>query len=61
MSKLEANGFITSIRTSGNSTFYQITNKGLDVYSKWVKDFLDFAKSADLFYSFIVSYSRPEF
>ena len=47
MSKLEVNGFITSIRTSSNSTFYQITNKGLDVYSKWVKDFLDFARSAD--------------
>jgi DNA-binding PadR family transcriptional regulator len=48
MVALEANGFISSIRTSSNSTFYQITSKGLDVYSKWVKDFLDFVRSTNI-------------
>ena len=47
MSILKANGFIKSIRTSADSTFYQITNEGIEAYSKWVKDFLDFARSAD--------------
>jgi predicted transcriptional regulator len=48
MSILEANGFINSIKTSSNSTFYQITKKGIYEYTKWVKDFLDFARSADI-------------
>jgi len=48
MSILEANGFIDSIKTSADSTFYQITNNGIDAYSKWVKEFLDFARSADM-------------
>lgn len=48
MGKLEDNGFINSIRTSSNSTFYQITARGLEVYSKWVKDFLDFVRSTDM-------------
>jgi DNA-binding PadR family transcriptional regulator len=48
MGTLEANGFINSIRMSSNLTFYQITSKGLEVYSKWVKDFLDFVRSADI-------------
>ena len=48
MSILEANGFIKSIKTSADSTFYQITNNGIDAYSKWVKEFLDFARSADM-------------
>jgi predicted nucleic-acid-binding protein len=47
ISILEANGFIKSIKTSADSTFYQVTNKGIDAYSKWVKDFLDFARSAE--------------
>ena len=37
MAALEANGFISSIRTSSNSTFYQITTRGLEVYSKMGK------------------------
>ena len=45
---LEANGFIDSIRTSSNLIFYQITSKGLGVYSKWVKDFLDFVRLTDM-------------
>ncbi|MGA9297966.1 MAG: hypothetical protein WBV72_11210 [Nitrososphaeraceae archaeon] len=48
MAKLETSGFIYSITTSSNSTFYQITSKGLEVYSKWVKDFLDFVRSTDI-------------
>jgi DNA-binding PadR family transcriptional regulator len=48
MTALEANSFISSIRTSSNSTFYQITTRGLEVYSKWVKDFLDFVRSTDI-------------
>jgi DNA-binding PadR family transcriptional regulator len=48
MASLEANGFISSIRTSSNSTFYQITTIGLEVYSKWVKDFLDFVRATDI-------------
>ena len=48
ISILEANGFIKSIKTSADSTFYQITNNGIDAYSKWVKEFLDFARSADM-------------
>ncbi len=48
MTILEANGFIKSIKTSADSTFYQITNNGIDAYSKWVKEFLDFARSADM-------------
>jgi predicted nucleic-acid-binding protein len=47
ISILEANGFIKSIKTSADSTFYQVANKGIDAYSKWVKDFLDFARSAE--------------
>jgi DNA-binding PadR family transcriptional regulator len=43
MDILERNGFIKSINTP-NATFYQITEKGSEVYLKWVKDFLDFAR-----------------
>jgi DNA-binding MarR family transcriptional regulator len=48
MSTLEANGFIKSIKTSADSTFYQVTNKGIEAYLKWIKNFLDFARSADI-------------
>ena len=48
ISILEANGFIKSITTSSDSTFYQVTNDGIEAYSKWVKAFLDFARSADI-------------
>ena len=42
---LEQNGYIKSINTSSNVTFYQITEKGIEAYSKWIKDFLNFARS----------------
>lgn len=43
MDSLEKNGFIKSTKTP-NATFYQITEKGVDAYFKWIKDFLDFAR-----------------
>jgi DNA-binding PadR family transcriptional regulator len=46
MNILENNGFISSTKTYSNSTFYEITERGLEAYSKWVKDFLQFARSA---------------
>jgi DNA-binding PadR family transcriptional regulator len=45
MDALEYDGFITSTRTP-NATFYQITDKGIEAYFKWIKDFLDFARFA---------------
>lgn len=38
---LESNGYIRSIKTS-TTTFYQITEEGIKVYYKWVRDFLEF-------------------
>lgn len=43
MDALEKNGFIKSTKTP-SSTFYQITEKGIEAYFKWIKDFLDFAR-----------------
>jgi DNA-binding PadR family transcriptional regulator len=43
MDSLEKNGFIKSTKTP-NATFYQITEKGVDAYFKWIRDFLDFAR-----------------
>jgi DNA-binding PadR family transcriptional regulator len=40
---LVKNEFVTSTKTP-NATFYQITEKGIEAYSKWIKDFLDFAR-----------------
>jgi len=45
MDALEKNGFIKSTKTP-NATFYHITEKRIDAYFKWVKDFLDFARFA---------------
>ena len=44
---LEKNGYIKSIGTSSNIIFYAITEIGMDAYSKWIKDFLYFARSAN--------------
>lgn len=41
---LEEHGFIESIKTSSEFTFYKTTEKGYNAYSKWVKDFLSFAR-----------------
>jgi predicted transcriptional regulator len=43
MDTLERNGFVNPTHTA-NAIFYQITEKGVDAYFKWVKDFLDFAR-----------------
>jgi DNA-binding PadR family transcriptional regulator len=43
MNNLELNGFIKSVKIS-NSIGYQATEKGLNAYAKWIKDFLDFAR-----------------
>ena len=43
MDALEMNGFIKSTKTP-NATFYQVTEKGVEAYFKWIKDFLDFAR-----------------
>jgi predicted transcriptional regulator len=44
MNVLEENGLIESIKTSSESTFYHVTDKGVNAYSKWVKDFLNFTR-----------------
>lgn len=44
LSILEEHGFIESVKTSSEFTFYKTTEKGYDAYSKWVKDFLSFAR-----------------
>ena len=38
MLTLENQGLITSIKTS-DSTFYHVTEKGVEAYSKWIKVF----------------------
>ena len=45
MLTLEKQGLISSIKTS-DSTFYYVTEKGFEAYSKWVKGFLNFTRSA---------------
>lgn len=45
MLTLENQGLINSIRTS-DSTFYHVTDKGVEAYSRWVKNFLNFTRSA---------------
>jgi predicted transcriptional regulator len=42
---LQNNGFIMPVKTS-TSTSYQITEKGINEYTKWVKNFLEFARVA---------------
>jgi DNA-binding PadR family transcriptional regulator len=44
LNNLEENGYIESTKTS-DSTSYKITEKGYEIYHKWVKDFLDFVRS----------------
>jgi DNA-binding PadR family transcriptional regulator len=45
MLTLENQGLINSIKTS-DSTFYNVTDKGVEAYSRWVKNFLNFTRSA---------------
>jgi DNA-binding PadR family transcriptional regulator len=48
MDSLEKNGYIISEHTSSNITFYKITQKGIDEYEKWIKNFLDFARNTNI-------------
>jgi hypothetical protein len=48
MDSLDKNGYIISEHTSSNITFYKITQKGIDEYEKWIKNFLDFARSTNI-------------
>jgi DNA-binding PadR family transcriptional regulator len=43
---LERNKYIRSVKIS-NLTLYQITQKGIDEYSNWIRNFLDFARDTD--------------
>ncbi len=43
MDILEQHEYVRSVKTS-NAIFYQITEKGIEAYSKWIKDFLNFAR-----------------
>jgi capsid protein len=43
---LEQNGYIKSIKASSTVTFYQITGTGIEAYSKWIKDYLYFARTS---------------
>jgi DNA-binding PadR family transcriptional regulator len=45
MLTLEKQGLISSIKTS-DSTFYYVTEKGAEAYSRWVKSFLNFTRLA---------------
>jgi DNA-binding PadR family transcriptional regulator len=47
MDMLEKNGYIKSVKTSSNVTYYQISENGINAYLKWIKDFLDFARKAN--------------
>ena len=43
MDSLHSNGFIMAVK-SPNSTSYKITEKGIMEYTKWIKNFLEFAR-----------------
>ncbi len=45
MSLLETNGYIKKFNTSSNLTFYEITEKGKEAYSNWIKHYLEYARS----------------
>ena len=45
---LEKNGYIISLNTSSNLIFYKITRNGIDAYEKWIKDFLEFARTTNI-------------
>ena len=42
---LQSNGFIMAVK-SPKSTSYKITEKGIMEYTKWIKNFLEFAREA---------------
>jgi predicted transcriptional regulator len=48
LNSLEKNGYVISVNTSSNLTFYKITQNGIDAYEKWIKDFLEFARNTNI-------------
>jgi predicted transcriptional regulator len=46
MEELDKNGLVETIKTT-NFTFYKITEKGIESYYKWIKSFLDFARTVN--------------
>jgi hypothetical protein len=48
MDSLEKNGHIISEYTSSRITLYKITQLGIEAYDKWIKNFLDFARSTKI-------------
>ncbi|HZI72284.1 MAG TPA: hypothetical protein VFD60_14095 [Nitrososphaeraceae archaeon] len=48
INSLEKNGYVISVNTSSNLTFYKITQNGIDAYEKWIKDFLEFARNTNI-------------
>jgi DNA-binding PadR family transcriptional regulator len=44
MDTLEQNEYIKSVKTSSNIIFYQITEKGIEAYSQWIKATLLFIR-----------------
>jgi predicted transcriptional regulator len=47
MDTLQASGYIKSNKVT-NVTLYQITEKGIEEYITWIKNFLEFARTASL-------------
>ena len=45
ISLLESNGYIKKLTTSSTSTFYQITEKGKEAYSDWIRHYLEYARN----------------
>ena len=46
MEELEKKELVKSIKTS-NSTYYNITEKGVESYYRWIQSFLDFSRSVN--------------
>ena len=49
MESLQSNGFIMAIKIS-NNTYYRITAKGIQQYMKWIRNFLEFARTTERSY-----------
>ena len=45
ISLLESNGYIKKLTTSSTSAFYQITEKGKEAYSGWIRHYLEYARN----------------
>lgn len=44
MEILEENEYVKSIKMSQSIIFYQISERGIEAYSKWIKEYLNFAR-----------------